>query len=161
MWSHHMTSSWYHWWHHAWHHRWHHVVPPHDITKSLHQSNGLGLTIGPTLGPKTQSIKSMDLDLVVGLSQHLGLILGPHDVIDDVMHDVINDVMMMLYGGTIWCHGWCHRWCHGDVIDDVMDNVIVMSWWYHARCHDDVIMSWQSNFLLELFKIMFISNNLP
>ena len=49
----------------------------YTLTKSLHQSNGLGLTIGPTLGPKTQSIKSMDLDLVVGLSQYLGLIFGP------------------------------------------------------------------------------------
>ena len=46
-------------------------------TKSLHQLYGLGLAIGPTLGPKTQSIKSMDLDKVVGLSQHFGLIFGP------------------------------------------------------------------------------------
>ena len=46
-------------------------------TKSLHQFYGLGLTIGPTLGPKTQSIKSMDLDKVVGLSHHFGLIFSP------------------------------------------------------------------------------------
>ena len=63
-----MTSPW----HHPWHHPRYHVVPPHDIimtsSKYLHQSNGLRLTIVPTLGPKTQSIKSMDLDLVVGLS---------------------------------------------------------------------------------------------
>ena len=49
----------------------------YTLTKSLHESNGLGLTIGPTLGPKTQSIKSMDLDMVNGLSQHLWINLWP------------------------------------------------------------------------------------
>ena len=43
----------------------------------IRQHNGLGLAIGPTLGPKTQSIKSMDLDIVVGLSQYLWINLWP------------------------------------------------------------------------------------
>ena len=90
---------------------------------------GFGPRVGPMVSP---SPLDWCRDLVMSWWCH---VVGPHDVIDDVM--MMSSMMSSMMS---W---WCHVVGPHDVMDDVMMMSLMMSWWCHGDVmHDVMMMSW-------------------